>query len=255
MSASAEPIGYSAGNGPVFAHCSDFAPGHATGPHRHTQSQFIYSSSGVWMLSAEQGAWIVPADRAVWIPAGALHEAQMITPVSTMTVWIEPDPTIRMPEACQVVFVSPLMRQLLIEVVKPDAQQNGDKRARLITSLLLNELEILPALPYRLPFPKNPRLVRRCQAFLRKPSPHETIDKWSMELCMSRRTFTRLFRNETGLSFSAWRQQACLLAALPRLADGESITAVAIDLGYNSPAAFTTMFKRLQGVPPSRCLG
>jgi AraC-like DNA-binding protein len=115
-------------------------------------------------------------------------------------------------------------------------------------------LEILPGLPYRLPFPKNPQLAARCRAFLRKPSPHETIDEWSVALCMSRRTFTRLFREETGLSFSSWRQQACLLAALPRLAAGESITTVAIDLGYNSPAAFTTMFKRLQGVPPSRCL-
>jgi AraC-like DNA-binding protein len=71
---------------------------------------------------------------------------------------------------------------------------------------------------------------------------------------MSRRTFTRLFRKETGLSFSAWRQQACLFAALPRLAANEPITRIAFDLGYESPAAFTTMFKRLQGVPPSHYL-
>ena len=254
MSGTAELAERRFGNGPVVAHCSDFAPGYATGPHRHMQSQFIYSSAGVMMLSSEQGAWLVPPDRAVWIPAGALHEARMITSVSTMTVWIEPDPTIKMPDKCQVVNVSPLMRQLLIEAVKPPAQTGADKRTRLITGLLLNELEILPGLPYRLPFPKNSQLASRCRAFLRKPSPHETIDEWSNALCMSRRTFTRLFREETGLSFSAWRQQACLLAALPRLAAGELVTAVAIDLGYNSPAAFTTMFKRLQGVPPSRCL-
>jgi AraC-like DNA-binding protein len=69
---------------------------------------------------------------------------------------------------------------------------------------------------------------------------------------MSRRTFTRLFRKETGLTFSAWRQQACLFAAMPRLAADEAVTTVALDLGYDSPAAFTTMFKRLMGVPPSR---
>ncbi len=71
---------------------------------------------------------------------------------------------------------------------------------------------------------------------------------------MSRRAFTRLFRKETGLSFSAWRQQACLFAAMPRLAAGEAITTIALDLGYESPAAFTTMFKRLQGVPPRQYL-
>ncbi len=54
------------------------------------------------------------------------------------------------------------------------------------------------------------------------------------------------------MSFAQWRQQACLLSALPRLAAGEPVTAVALDLGYDSPAAFATMFRRLAGVPPSR---
>jgi AraC-like DNA-binding protein len=46
-----------------------------------------------------------------------------------------------------------------------------------------------------------------------------------------------------------WRQQTCLFAALPRLIGGESVTAVALALGYDNPAAFTTMFKRLLGAP------
>jgi AraC-like DNA-binding protein len=254
MDRSANVAEHTIGIGAVVAHCSDFPRGFATSPHRHQRCQFIYSSAGVMMLTSDEGAWIVPPDRAVWIPAGALHDARMISPVSTMTVWIEPDPAIRMPKKCQVVNVSPLMRQLLMEAVKITPESSADTRTRLITALLLNELEVLPGLPFRLPFPKNPQLANRCQSFFRNPTPHETIDEWSAALCMSRRTFTRLFRAETGLSFSAWRQQACLLAALPRLAAGESITTVAIDLGYNSPAAFTTMFKRLQGVPPSRCL-
>jgi methylphosphotriester-DNA--protein-cysteine methyltransferase len=41
-----------------------------------------------------------------------------------------------------------------------------------------------------------------------------------------------------------------LLAALPRLASGEPVTRVAFDLGYDSAAAFTTMFKRMLGAPP-----
>ena len=76
--------------------------------------------------------------------------------------------------------------------------------------------------------------------------------RWADALAMNRRTFTRLFRAETGMSFGEWRQQACLFAALPRLAAGESVTALALDLGYESPAAFTSMFKRVLGAPPSR---
>jgi AraC-like DNA-binding protein len=238
----------------VAGHCSDFPSGYETAPHRHARCQFSYASAGVMMVTSDRGVWVVPPDRALWVPAGMVHDVRMVSRVSTMTVWIDQAPALRMPNRCQVFNVSPLMRQLLEETVNFTAGAYAEARGRLITALLLNELEVLPRLPFRLPFPKNSKLATLCQNFLRNPTPHETIDDWSAALHVSRRTFTRLFRQETGLSFSNWRQHACLLAALPRLAAGESITSIAIDVGYNSPAAFATMFKRLQGVPPSRCL-
>lgn len=67
---------------------------------------------------------------------------------------------------------------------------------------------------------------------------------------MSRRSFTRHFQREIGVSLSVWRQQACLFAAVPRLSEGEPVTSVALDLGYDSVSAFTTMFRRMLGVPP-----
>jgi AraC-like DNA-binding protein len=36
------------------------------------------------------------------------------------------------------------------------------------------------------------------------------------------------------------------------MAAGDQVTPIALDLGYESPAAFATMFKRLLGVAPSR---
>ena len=112
----------------------------------------------------------------------------------------------------------------------------------------------LSVLPLSLPFPEHGSLAQRCRQFLINPTPHETIDDWCKALGMSRRAFTRLFRRETGFSFAAWRQQACLVAALPRLIAGEPVTAVAIDLGYDNPASFTTMFKRALGSSPRNYL-
>jgi AraC-like DNA-binding protein len=116
-------------------------------------------------------------------------------------------------------------------------------------SLIQHELRQLPVLRLSLPFPRHQDLEELCQAFLRCPHAHDAIDDWCSALGMSRRSFTRLFRQQTGISFVAWRQQACLVAALPRLAAGESVTVVAMELGYDNPAAFTTMFKRLLGTP------
>ena len=70
----------------------------------------------------------------------------------------------------------------------------------------------------------------------------------------SSRSLARLFLKETGTSFSTWRQHTRLMLALPRLAAGEPVTRVALDLGYASPSAFTRMFRRVLGVSPSEYL-
>jgi AraC-like DNA-binding protein len=180
------------------------------------------------------------------------HNLRMLTPVTTITIWVEPERKLRLPQRCQVVEIPQLMRSLLMAATDVAPEYDIRGRDGVLIALLLHELIRLPTLPLSLNFPTHKGLARRCRDFLENPAAHHTIEDWSGALGMSRRTFTRLFKNETGLSFAAWRQQACLFAALPRLAANEPITQIALDLGYESPAAFTTMFKRLQGVPPSR---
>lgn len=53
------------------------------------------------------------------------------------------------------------------------------------------------------------------------------------------------------MTFGQWRQQSRLLLALERIAVGEKIIDVAGQLGYESPSAFTTMFKKQFGMTPS----
>lgn len=42
------------------------------------------------------------------------------------------------------------------------------------------------------------------------------------------------------------------MAVLPRLAAGEPVTTVALEMGYDTPGAFSAMFKRLLGASSSR---
>lgn len=94
--------------------------------------------------------------------------------------------------------------------------------------------------------------MRLCAALRRNPADARTLDAWGVAVGASARTLARLFMTETGLSFAAWRAQVRLLAALARLAAGEKVTSVALDLGYDSPSAFIAMFRRQLGVTPSR---
>ena len=65
------------------------------------------------------------------------------------------------------------------------------------------------------------------------------------------RTLARHFRRHTGMSFAEWRRRARLLRALGWIAEGRPILEVALELGYDSPSAFSAMFRRELGAPPS----
>ena len=71
---------------------------------------------------------------------------------------------------------------------------------------------------------------------------------------MSPRTFTRHFQDETGLTSSQWRQRLRLQQAIMLLESGLSVTQAALELGYNSPSAFTHAFATLFGMTPSQFL-
>jgi AraC-like DNA-binding protein len=106
-----------------------------------------------------------------------------------------------------------------------------------------------------LPLPRDARLGRICRALSAEPGTTRTLSEWGRDAGASPRTLARLFVKETGLTFAAWRQQARLLAATAMLGAGEPITRIALDLGYESPSAFTAMFKRALGAPPSHYFG
>lgn len=237
---------------PVVAIGEDYPPSCELDSHRHGRNQFLYATKGVVAVSTPQGAWVAPPERGVWIPAGLPHAVRMVGTVSTRSVLIEDGLCRSLGAHCRVLEVSPLLRSLLVAAadVLPEYDENG--RDGLVMCLLLAELDRAPQIPLAVPFPAQTMLAAKCHAFLERPDPHQTIDGWADALGLGRRSFTRLFRAETGMSFAEWRRQACLLAALPRLAAGQPVTTVALDLGYDSPAAFATMFKRLLGIPPSR---
>jgi AraC-like DNA-binding protein len=219
--------------------------------HQHRRGQLLYAARGVVVVSTLHGAWVAPPERAVWTPGGCSHAVKMVGAVSTRSVLIEPNVHGSLGDRNKVIQVSSLLRSLLETACDIPPEYEVDSRDGMLMALLLEELARAPTVPLAVPFPKTLEMARKCQAFLNNPTPHDTIDLWSAELGMGRRAFTRAFRRETGLSFGEWRQQACILISLPRLAEGVSITTIAFDLGYDSAAAFTTMFKRVVGIAPS----
>src|SRR3546814_13856590 len=92
--------------------------------------------------------------------------------------------------------------------------------------------------------PRDPRLRKCCDRSAAAPDDTTTATQWAQTRHVDAKTIQRLFARETGMSFGQWRQQARLLTGLERLAQGERVLDVALALGYASPGAFATMFKR-----------
>jgi AraC-like DNA-binding protein len=124
-----------------------------------------------------------------------------------------------------------------------------------IMRLILDEICASPELPLRVPMPADPRLLRICALLLEAPGTEGDLSDWARVGALSRRTLTRLFRQETGMTFASWRQHVRLMEAMARLAGGASISDVSHDLGYGCQSAFTAMFRRVMGKPPRAYLG
>jgi AraC-like DNA-binding protein len=98
--------------------------------------------------------------------------------------------------------------------------------------------------------PNEKRLRALCEAVIADPTHGESLEYWASSVGASTRTIARLFRQELGVSFSQWRQQAILARAIPLLSQGRPLSHVALELGYQSQSAFSAMFRRAFGASP-----
>ena len=237
-------------SGPVIALPTRYPDGYFVPRHHHSRAQLLCASQGVVLVTTDAGRWMIPSDHAMWIPAGVEHSVEILGEVFMRSIYICVDAVSGVPDYLHVVGLTDLMRCLITDATAQDSTPEPDSRDALVIELILRDLHTLPQRSLGLPFPTDPRLQKLCREFVKKPSSRATIDDWADRMAMSRRSFTRHFQRETGVSLSVWRQQACLFAAVPRLAEGEPVTSVALDLGYDSVSAFTTMFRRMLGVSP-----
>ena len=249
---SIDPDDYQTVPRPLAAMPKQYPAGYVLLPHLHPRAQLTYARSGTMTITTVTGIWVVPPQRAVWIPAETEHSIAMTSPVEMVGIYIEPAAAPHLPQTACVIAVSRLLRELILEASGLPVLYDETGRDGRVMALILDEVRALPALPLHLPRPRDARLVRLCDELAAKPASNRDLTGWSAEIGASSRNIERLFAKETGMSFGAWRRQALLLASLSRLAAGEPVTTVALDLGYDSPSAFTAMFRRTLGVTPSR---
>ncbi|EHP44188.1 AraC family transcriptional regulator [Cupriavidus basilensis OR16] len=242
---------YQAIGQPIGGMARALADGFYIDTHSHPRGQLIYAYVGAISVSTDYGSWVVPPQRAVWVPCNVRHAMQACGDVEMRTVYIREDAIPAELQTCCVVAVPPLLRELISAVVRMPVEYEQDGRDGLVVQLLLHELRPLSVVPLHLPMPKDNRLSKICARVLDDPADETSVQEWSQFVGASERTIIRLFPEETGLTYSRWKQQARLMAAVRLLAEGCHVTDIALQLGYESPSAFSAMFRRALGMTPT----
>ncbi len=203
-------------------------------------------------VKTNRGNWVVPPLRAVWIPAHTLHEIEVYGHLSMRTLYIDPKLFSGPSAECCVIAVTPLLRELVLYATTlPQLYPRGGEEERLLT-VMLDQISRVDMASLELPIPGDQRLKKIYNLLSGNPGDSRTLNDWGKTVGATGRTLARLIRRETGMSFGQWRQQVRILEALRRLGMKEPVTTVAIELGYDSPSAFISMFKKTLGQTPGR---
>ncbi len=236
----------------VVGRVREYTDGHIVERHHHRRAQLLFASKGVMTVETGQGIWVVPPKRAVWIPPFMDHAVASREHLSMRSLYFDPEMVTGLPETCMVVTVSPLLRELSHAAVALPPLYDEDGADGRMISVLLDQLRTISTTPLYLPTSSDRRLAPIITALSRNPSDRRDLGTWAKEVGASERTLSRLFSSQTGMTFRQWRQQVKLLEALGRLANGEQVTTVAIDLGYDSQSAFIAMFRKALGTTPGK---
>lgn len=233
--------------------------------HRHRKGQLVLALHGAVTCQitdqpsqksdgqSGKGMWMVPPNCGVWIPSGVAHCNHATDNARLTFLFVDPLAA-AMPQHCCTLSISPMVREMIRHLSTLSPDYSDDSHTARLVRVLLDELVLMPKEDFHLPVPDHPK-IRLIADFLREdPADRATLAQWAKRVAMSERSLARLMVQETGLTFGRWRQQLHLIIALREISGGTSVQAIAEMLGYESPTAFITMFKKALGQTPTRYL-
>jgi AraC-like DNA-binding protein len=221
-----------------------------TPAHSHSRGHLVYPVSGVLSVSTSEGSWIAPPNRVVWIPAHSEHRHRAHGVTDMRVVFLAPRLAAMLPAHPAVLVMTPLAREATL-ALSHAADRPTAVRSRL-RRVLLDDLVAAPEQPLHLPEPTDDRLRAVTRLVEQRLSWPASLAELGHRVGASERTLSRLFHDQTGMSFPQWRTQLRIHRALLMLADGASVLETATACGWSNPSAFIETFSALVGQTPGR---
>lgn len=219
--------------------------------HTHDWGQFVYACKGVLVVSTPFNRYVVPPEQGVWILPGVEHEVTALSDVQLTSFYFDNKFLNELPAKCCVLKVNNFLKALIKEANNIDKNYQWDSADGRLLHLVLDKLSQAPCEVLQVPYPKDARLLAVFFQINNAPDNNNTLTQWGKVVGASARTLSRLFKKETGMKYSEWRQRLNIQIAITQLSLGNSVHSVSLHLGYESPSSFIYMFKNKVGVTPS----
>ncbi|WP_321888504.1 AraC family transcriptional regulator [Paraburkholderia bannensis] len=229
---------------PLFVRAFEIPGNGFVETHSHPWAQFTYATAGVLEIRTPLGRRLLPPHHAMWIPPGMQHAVSTRECVAFHSLYLDSQAFGEHElQAGAVLYVTSLLRELVAATAELSPHYDTDEANNALVCLIMDRIRKLRVAPLSVPMPKDARLLKIARALRADPGDARTLDDWAQQVGATRRTLSRLFRDDTGLSFVEWRQSLRLLASLPLLEAGMAVGTVAARLGYASVSAFIVAFQ------------
>jgi AraC-like DNA-binding protein len=225
--------------------------------HAHEEAQLIFAASGTMQVYTHSGRWLVPPQLAVWAPAGVPHRIELLSDTELWMIFWQPTALRKWARSKSLkrefaLRVTSLLRELIFAAFEANATP---ERTELVVRLILQELTETPDAPTFLPLPASVIGRRVADLAIADAQVNLDIHELAARAATSARTISRMFPEETGLTFKTWRQRARIVRAIDELSAGTPISRVAAHTGFASTAAFSYAFRQVTRMTPTAFLG
>ncbi|XQW85193.1 AraC family transcriptional regulator [Thalassotalea piscium] len=222
--------------------------------YTHKRGQLLYVRKGVIAIVTPQGRFIAAPNQGIWIPPEQTHEVVAKTDTQLIHFYLAPKQCQSAPMDCMTLqgdhFFSAIVDEASI-ISDTYLWESSDGR---LLRLVRDRIHCAARLDTQLPYPQDERLILITQRLQKHPAIKSDLVAWGKFVKASSRTLSRRFKQETGMTYSDWRQRLNVQVAIKHIVLGDSINDIAKMLGYESSSAFIYMFKKQVGITPNHYL-
>ncbi|MCG7491862.1 AraC family transcriptional regulator [Vibrio sp. Of14-4] len=219
--------------------------------HQHDMAQLYWLTQGTATIETLDQQWTMTPASVGWIPAHLEHKSSVVSEIEAFIIYLPVTHVSSLNSQAKVIASNSLISALIERIKNFNFKDLTEPQQRLV-DVLVDEIASSQSNDLFLPLPKKDNIRRLAHWLMSHPDDTRSQNELAAEFATSPRTLSRVFKSETGINFSTWRQQARLITSLTLLSQGMSVTSTALSCGYANTSSYITAFKARFGITPSQ---